>query len=259
MAFLPRLRAPGGGAALRSQLAALGAGGALFALHLWSFFMAAHHTSVAHCVVLFASAPVMVSAMNWWLTGVALTPRWVLSYLLALVGLVVLTLQSWLGRAGESATLYGDAMAILAAVTFAGFALLAKKPRAALGNVPYTAATNVFAALTMALMGVGLDWWAPGVAEADGGWWLTPRAWQAVVAMALVPSLLGHATFMYCHRWIDINLLSCGKLLEPVMAVVLAQLFLGEPILPHVLIALGLVSAGVFNLFLPGLRFGRGH
>jgi drug/metabolite transporter (DMT)-like permease len=239
---LGRLRALSGAGVSPSDWWWTIAGGAIFGVHLWTYFLAAHNTTVANCVILFAVNPVFVSLGSWLFFGERITRRLIFSYFLCLLGLVWLTQQ-----APPQAAVYpefGDAMALVAAVTFAGFALVGKKTRGRLGNVRFTVLTNVSGSLVFAL---GAIWvWAQTESNPFD---MPQQAWVAIALMAMFPSILGHSLFTYCMRFMNLSLMSCGKLLEPAMAMVSAAILFGEGASPTALAAFVLIALGILNLF----------
>jgi len=231
---------------LRGHMTSTLLSGVAFGIHLWTYFLAAANTSVSHCVVLFASNPIFVSAGAWLFYRESLSAKLLFSYLICLVGLVILATHATLGTV--IATPFGDAMAIAAAVSFAAFALLGKAPRLAIGNWVYTGLVNAVGALVF-LSGAVYSWLQtdqqrPMLEMGD-------RAWIAVFAMALFPSLMGHGLFMYCLRYMNLNLMSCGKLLEPAIAIVVGFLVFDEGVDLTTLGSFALIAAGVLNLFWP--------
>ncbi len=81
------------------------------------------------------------------------------------------------------------------------------------------------------------------------------RGWGAVVYMALGASVAGYGLWYYLIGKYEVNRVVPLMLLSPVMAVGLAQLFLGEPLTPRVVLGGAATLSGVAMIqFLKGGR-----
>jgi DME family drug/metabolite transporter len=78
------------------------------------------------------------------------------------------------------------------------------------------------------------------------------QAWMAILAVAWFPTLLAYALFMASMKYIEASKASITATLEPVVASLLAYLFLGETIEWPQLAGVGLVLSGIV-----GLQFSR--
>ncbi len=77
------------------------------------------------------------------------------------------------------------------------------------------------------------------------------QTWIAFAALAIGPTLLGHALFTYCLQFFNVNLMNILILTEPVIASVSAYFILHEPLTPHQVLGFFAISLGVFALFVP--------
>lgn len=218
-------------------LAAL-AGVLLFG-HLWAYVYAAQHTTVGSAVVLFSTHPLWTGAGAWLLFGEAVTARLFAAYVLAGLGvwsLVGGTLT--LGTAGSR----GDLAALISAALFSGYVLAGRSLRRTLDNTVYAAAAYWVVAACFLLAGTarGVPWTG-----------YPPSTWLAILGLALGVTLCGHALFTYLLGHMNVNLLSCAKLLEPIGAALGAWLAFGEPLSARTARAFGLIAAGVLVLLLP--------
>jgi drug/metabolite transporter (DMT)-like permease len=218
------------------------AAGSLFFIHLWTFTYAAQHTSIAACMIGFSTHPVWTGAAAWLLLGEALTPRLLLAYSLAGAG--VWGLFSGAAAAGRG-TLLGNASAVLSAVAFSGYVLCGRRARRTVDNASFAAAAYALAAALFFAVGS-----ARGVA------WLSypSSTWAAIAGLAFGVTLGGHALFTHLLATMDVNVLSCAKLLEPPLAAVGARLAFGETLTLRTAWAFALVAAAVLVLLLPGGR-----
>lgn len=233
-----RRRASWGALSARDRGSAVGAG-FLFFLHLWTFVYSAQHTRVADCMAAFSTHPLWTGLGAWFFFGERLTARVLWAYALAGVG--VWALFSGAETAG-GAGLLGDAAGLVSAVSFSGYVLAGKRARRKLDN-------SVFAFICSGVMAgcflaVGA---ARGVAMTEFPW----TFWAAVAALAVVTSLGGHALFTHLLAVMDVNLLSCAKLLEMPLSALGAWLVLGEGLAGGTLAAFGFISAAVLVLLAP--------
>jgi len=74
------------------------------------------------------------------------------------------------------------------------------------------------------------------------------QAWLAILAIAWFPTLLAYALFMMAMKYIEAGKASITATLEPVVASLLAYLFLGETIEWPQLVGVGLVLSGIVGL-----------
>jgi drug/metabolite transporter (DMT)-like permease len=190
------------------------AAGFAFFVHLFSYAYAAHNTSISHLMLIFSVNPVTTALGSWLFFKEKMSVRQGFAYLLALVGIYVLAHEKQ--GTGE---IFGDLVAIVAAITFSIYALLSKWARHDLPN-------SVFAS-RMYLAGAGFFF----LTAILSGIPLMPEAnhdWVGIGLLALFPTLLGHGIFTMSMKYIPLYILSLGKLLEPAMAALTAFLLFGE-------------------------------
>src|SRR5207245_4430856 len=173
--------APGRTAAPRSVLPLMTLSGVLLALHFWSWIASLRFTTVASSVVLVSLKPVFAwgIAALWLREQPGRAERW--GIVLAAVGARPLGL----GDAGLSlGALSGDALALCGAVTGAGYYVIGRRVRQAVGSWRYVTALYAVAA-----GGVGVV----GLVRAPPPGGLGGRGRAAVGAMAAGPVVLGLA------------------------------------------------------------------
>ncbi len=74
------------------------------------------------------------------------------------------------------------------------------------------------------------------------------QAWMAILSLAWFPTLLAYALFMASMKYIEASQASITATLEPVVASLLAYIFLGEVIEWPQLVGIGLVVTGIIVL-----------
>lgn len=213
--------------------------GVLFFAHLWSFVYSAQHTTVADCVVAFSTHPLWTAAGAWLFLGERIQPRQGLAYCLAGFGVAGLF---WGAASLGPAGLRGDLAGLASAATFSGYILCGRTVRRRLDNAVFAAAASGVCAVLFL-----------GCGAAKGSAWTgyPPSFWAAVLALAVVVSIGGHALFTHLLETFDVNVLSCAKLLEPALAAVTARVLFGEALSWRTAWAFSFVAASVLVLLLP--------
>jgi drug/metabolite transporter (DMT)-like permease len=198
------------------------AAGVLLGVHFATWITSLSYTTVAASVAIVSTAPLWVALLSWAFLRQAPTLTVLLGVLLAVAGGAVIGFGDALGAPNPTAPapLLGDALALIGAVSVAGYLLL--------GRVAQT-------------RGLTLDAYA-GVAYAVAALVLLPLPWLAgasyvaypaatfawVAALALVPQLIGHTGLNYAMRHGDPTRVATAALLEPVGAGLLAFLVFAE-------------------------------
>lgn len=214
--------------------------GVFFFLHLWTFFYASQTTRISHTMILFCLNPLFVAAGRWWLDQRKPSPRLVISYVLSLVALSLLLLES--GQQSNLSlsrqALWGDGAALASAVFFAAYFLLNHRSRQHFSNSVFSGVMYGFCGLcffvTMALR--------------QDNWMNYPsHTWVGIGAQVLFPTLLGHALISYLMKFLDPTWMATGKLVEPILATFVAALVFQEPVGSQTVLAF--LLTGVALLF----------
>jgi drug/metabolite transporter (DMT)-like permease len=198
------------GTAPRSPLLLIALSGLLLAVHFWSWIASLRFTTVASSVLLVSLKPVFAwgIAAAWLAEHPPRAERWGIA--LAVVGASLIGL----GDARVSiGALGGDALALLGAVTGAGYYVIGRRVRQSIGVWPY--ATGVYAAAAAVLALLALARAVP-----LGG--LTERDWAVCGALAAGPMLIGHTGMNYALRHFRATTVNVAALGEPVGASLIA-------------------------------------
>ena len=128
---------------------------------------------------------------------------------------------------------------MFSAIFFAGYILAGKKVRQTTSNFSYSflmyAITGTLFGLSGLIQGVHFTGWEN-------------KMWIAIAALVLFPTMLGHAMFSWLMKFMNINLMSCGKLLEPVLAALVAAIVFQEPVTAESQVAFALTHEVVAKL-----------
>lgn len=199
----------------RAWLAMLGAGVAL-ALHFATWIASLSLTSVAASVLLVNTTPLVSLALAFFVLGERAQRVVIVGTLLAISGTAVIVHAD--SMAGPS-PLKGDLLALAGALTLSLYHLAGRGLRAVLPLPAYLLGVWSSAALT--LLGMALAFGTPLSGHA-------PRAWACFLALALVPTLLGHGLVNHALRQVEAPTVGLFLLGEPVGATLLAWLIFAE-------------------------------
>ncbi|WP_049889085.1 DMT family transporter [Natronolimnohabitans innermongolicus] len=211
--------------------------GVALAVHFASWFESLNHTSVAASVTIVQTQPIFVAAGAALVLGERVSRETVAGIAIAIVGAMAMSL----GDAGEApvsdATLFGNALAALGAITVAAYVLAGRSIRQRVSLFPYVTVVYAACAATLfVLVGVqGHDYVAyPG------------REWLLFLGMAVGPGVFGHTVVNWVLKHLESVVVSVAWLGEPIGATLLALVFLAE--VPDALTVLGglIVLAGIY-------------
>jgi drug/metabolite transporter (DMT)-like permease len=194
-------------------------GGAMLAVHFWSWNASITLTTVSASVVLVDMQPAIVGLLSVvWLREPPSRVQWI-GIAVAMLGAVVVALPAWsaAGGAGQHALL-GDFLAFVGAVTGACYFVAGRRLRSTLDLGPYVGL--VYGTCFVALVGFALAVRAPVLHQ-------PPRELELFAALALGPMLLGHTGFNWSLKYLPAYVVNLTLLGEPVGATILAALLPG--------------------------------
>ena len=189
--------------------------GIFLAIHFVLWFESLKHTSVASSTAIVCTEVIWVCLgfclfLKGRLTGKAMTAIGV-----TLLGSVLIALAD----SGSGGGLYGDILAVLAAIAVAVYTLIGRVVREKLSTTVYT--YMVYTACVLVLAATCLV----------QGFGLFAYGWSAVIVGALLAvfsTILGHSIFSWCLKYFSPAFVSASKLCEPVVAAVMAAFLFGE-------------------------------
>ncbi|MEY7850862.1 DMT family transporter [Natrarchaeobius sp. A-rgal3] len=193
--------------------------GVALAVHFAAWFESLNHTSVAASVTLVQTQPIFVALGAALVLGERVSRETVVGISIALVGAAIMSL----GGAGEApisdATAFGNALAILGAVTVAGYVLAGRSIRQRVSLFPYVTVVYTACAATLFVL-VG----------AQGHEYVAypAREWVLFLGMAVGPGVFGHTVINWVLKHLESVVVSVAWLGEPVGATLLALALLAE-------------------------------
>ena len=183
--------------------------GLFLAIHFVLWFESLKHTSVA------SSTTIVCTEVIWVCLGYCLFLKGKLSWkaiaaiCVTLLGSVLIALSD----SGSGQQLYGDILALLAAVAVAVYTLIGRVVRKDLSTTVYTymVYTACAAVLLVTCLTQGSGLFAYGISAPIVG-----------ALLALFSTILGHSIFSWCLKYFSPSFVSASKLCEPVAAAILA-------------------------------------
>jgi drug/metabolite transporter (DMT)-like permease len=212
------------------------ASGVALGAHFGFWISSLDYTSVAASVVLVCTQPVFVAILAFLVFGERTSPLSFAGVLVALAGTMVIASDGSVG----SATLFGNALAVVGAITVAVYVLIGRSLRVTgVGVLPYSVV--VYSSASATLLPAALFAGAP----LSGYSWET---WFWLWVTTLGPQILGHTVFNWALRYVDASIISGTILAEPVISALFAWLVLAEEPEPTTLLGGAVVLAGLYFL-----------
>ncbi|MGI9590779.1 MAG: DMT family transporter [Myxococcota bacterium] len=175
------------------------------------------HTTVANSTLLVNTTPLYVGLWSLLVLRQRLHPRFVVGAALALAGAAMLLGVSW----GDGRHLFGDLLALAAAVLYTGYLLLMSAARRE---------AEVVDALFLASAGATLTLGGYGLAAGNAFVGFPAHSWLAFAGAALVSQVGGVFAIIWALRYLPATTASVALLGQPVGAALLAWWLLGEPL-----------------------------
>lgn len=209
--------------------------GIFLAVHFAFWFESLKQTTVA------SAATIVCTEVIWVSLGYCLVLKGRLSWK-ALAAITVSLLGSVLIAWSDSGTggshLYGDLLALMAALAVAVYVLLGRVVQAEVSTTVYTYV--VYAACGTALVGLCM---VQGNSLVRFG----PSPVVVGLLLAVFSTILGHSIFSWCLKFFTPSFVSASKLMEPVVASVLAAFLFGEIPTALQLLGGGLILMGLYS------------
>ena len=207
--------------------------GLFLAIHFVLWFESLHHTSVA------SSTTIVCTEVIWVCLGFCLFLKGKLSIKAIAAIAVTLVGSGFVAYAdsGEGSQLYGDILALLAAIAVAVYTLIGRVVRNHTSTTVYTFLVYVACCLVLVLICLfqGYELFNHG---------LSPILVGAL--LAIFSTILGHSIFSWCLKFFSPSFVSASKLCEPVAAAVMATFLFGEIPVPLQLLGGSLILGGVY-------------
>ena len=208
--------------------------GICLAAHFTTWFESLKHTSVASSTAIVCTEVIWVSIGYCLFMKGKMNIKVILCIAVMIGGSMLIAFSD--SMAGES-HLYGDLLAVAGAISVAGYTLIGKEMRKSMTTTAYT--YIVYA--TCALVLVATTFFQ-GYGISD----FSLRTIGAGFFLGVVSTILGHSVFSWCLKYFSPSFVASVRLLEPVIASIVAIFLFQEiPVFMQVLGGL-IVLGGVF-------------
>jgi len=208
--------------------------GLFLAIHFVLWFESLSHTSVA------SSTTIVCTEVIWVAFGFCLFMKGRLSWK-AILAICITFLGSLLIALADSVTgglhLYGDSLALLAAIAVAAYTLIGRVVREKISTMVYTYTLYVVCAIVLVLTCAIQDY-----SLFDYGM----SAVLVGLLLSIFSTILGHSIFSWCLKYFSPAFVSASKLCEPVVAAIFAVFLFQE--IPTLLQGIGsvMILGGVY-------------
>jgi drug/metabolite transporter (DMT)-like permease len=193
--------------------------GFLLAVHFISWIASLQMTTIASSIFLVSTHPIFAVIFSIFILREYPQRRTIPAFLIAMLGTyLIVSLDSGPGMA----SITGDLLALLSAVSFAAYLLIARLHRDQTDFLGYLVVVYGSAAVVCAIFDIFTGNPFTG---------FSGISWIMMVLLALGPHLSGHSILNWCSRKIPVYKVNLGLLLEPVIATAGGVILFGE--YPH--------------------------
>lgn len=219
--------------------------GICLAVHFSAWVASLQYTTVLVSVVIVSTGPIWVAILEVVFLHIRLSRLVVLGLIVALLGGLVIgfPLQSAFDAAQSTeslnATITGALLALVGALTVSVYMLIGRKLRTKLHVIPYVWLVYGVASVG-ALLAIGIT-----STPVSG---FRPQGYLVLLAMGLIPQLLGHSSLNYLLEYFPAAMVSMFSQLEPIGSAILAVILFrelppGKQIAGSVIIIIGVILA----------------
>lgn len=219
--------------AVDRRLAALSALSGLFlAIHFVLWFESLNRTSVASSTTIVCTEVLWVCLGYWLFLGGRVPGKALAAIGVTFAGSVLIAFAD----SGSEGHLWGDVLALLAAVAVAAYTLIGRVVREKASTTVYTylVYTACAGVLVLTCAAQRQDLFGHGTGPISVG-----------LALAVCSTILGHSIFSWCLKYFSPAFVSASKLCEPVGAAALAAVIFAQIPSPLQLLGGGLILGGV--------------
>ena len=204
---------------------ALAVGGALLLFGNGGVAYAVQHVDTGVVALIVGSVPLWMAVLDRVVYGQRLAPAAVAGLVLGFGGI------AFLARPSGDGSLAGLVVVLLGSLAWAAGSLYARKAPAPANALQGASMQMLAGAALLALVGVG----SGELGQLDLGA-VSTSSWLALVYLIILGSLVGFSAYIWLLKVAPTHLVGTYAYVNPVVAVLLGSLWLGEPITPTILI-----------------------
>jgi drug/metabolite transporter (DMT)-like permease len=188
-------------------------------------------------------APILILVFSWALGLEALTLRKAIGMVLAFAGAGVVAVEqstnAWAGN------FRGDLLTLVAGIGLALYTVLGKRAVAEHSPMRLSLLTNIAAAVLVSPVAV---WQVAVLAHTGRLSAISPEAWGGVIYLGVLGSAVSYVLYFWALRYMTPAGLGAVSYLQPIGAMLLGLVLLGEPITRRVAVGGFLIIAGVYAI-----------
>ncbi len=232
----------------RSEFGFAALSGLFLAIHFATWILSFEYTSVLVSVALVTTNPLWAALLELIFLRTRLN-RWVgLALIIGMIGSIIVAIPPTGALTFGNNPLIGSLLALTGAIAVAVYFVIGRKLRARLPLLPYIWLVYGFAALFLIIVVI-----AQGLPIVG----YSPTAYLALLAMALVPQLIGHSSFNYALKFFPASYVGVAGQMEPVLSSIMALFIFREVPLPVQVIGGFIILAGVILASLGQTKSGQ--
>lgn len=210
----------------------------LLAFHFGLWITSLEYTSIASSVVLATSHPVFVAVISYFLWQETLNRKTVMGIAVALGGVAII---NYGGFALSPDAIFGNMLALLSAAAVGIYLIIGHHLKERVRLLPYISAVYGGAALILLAVTLIAGYSFTGYSA---------NTYLMLLLLALVPQLAGHSLLNHAVRLVSATIVSVAILGEPVGAIILGYIILGEGITIIEAIGSILILGGILTVIL---------
>lgn len=211
--------------------------GLFFGFHILTWVLSIQSTKIANASICFSIHPIIISAMAFLFFKEKINAKGVFGIALGILGITVIGLDDF---SLSPQYFKGDVWAIFSSLLYSCYFIIGKSLRENVNNAFLMGAVYFIAAIA----GISL--------VISNGTTLTEFNTQtkfALVALAIFPTILGHASIIYIIRRMKAFVISTAMFSEPLLAGVVAYFLFNEKITLYTIIGYVIIIVGIIPLF----------
>jgi drug/metabolite transporter (DMT)-like permease len=208
------------------------------ALHFGLWITSLEYTTIASSVVLATSHPVFVAVISYFLWQERLHRKVVMGIAVALGGVAII---NYGGFALSEDALWGNILAFLSAAALGVYLIIGRHLKERVRLLPYLSAVYGGAALILLAVTLIVGYSLIGYST---------NTYIMLLLLAFVPQLAGHTLLNQSVRLVSATIVSAAILGEPVGAIILGYMILGEGITVTEAIGSLLTLSGILMVML---------
>jgi drug/metabolite transporter (DMT)-like permease len=210
-------------------------------LNQGGFTVGLNYTSVSHSSLIIGCAPILILVFSWALGLEALTRRKAIGMVLAFVGAAAVAVEQTTNSGVGS--FRGDLLTLVAGIGLALYTVLGKRVIAEYSPMRLSLLTNIAAAVLVSPIAI---WQMDVLAHTGRLAAISLEAWGGVIYLGVLGSAVSYVLYFWALRYMTPAGLGAVSYLQPIGAMLLGSVLLGEPITRRVAVGGFLIIAGVY-------------